>query len=53
MRDWWKGVSDPIEYLDMRVNEFCKEHDVKEIIHYPVTDKHNQYFIIIYEDGKK
>lgn len=52
-RDFWKGMSDPVEYLDMQVNEFCKNHKVVKVYHYPVTDKHNQYFVIIYEDETK
>lgn len=53
VRDWWNGVGDPVEFLDMKVNEFCKEHDVKQILHFPVTNQHNQYFVVIYEEAKK
>lgn len=49
-RSWF--TTDPVEYLDMQVNEFCSQHKVTQILYTPPTDHSNRCFVVIYEDEK-
>ena len=48
-RSFWKG-HDPLSVLDEAINEFCKIHDVKDILHFPPSIYHNRYFVVIYNE---